>query len=61
MSLKDAERTLKGMGKTIHHNAPGPNALWQGFKETHTPALPVFIAIAVLLAFGEPFCHWLTH
>jgi hypothetical protein len=61
MSIEDAKRTLKGMGKTITHNTPGPKQLWQGFKETHTPALIPLIAIAILLLFGEPFCRWLTH
>lgn len=64
MSLKDAERTLAGMGKTIRQNTPGPSQLWQGFLETHiySPALPFLIGIAFLLLFGEPIAHWFaTH
>lgn len=61
MSLKDAERTLKGMGKTIAQNTPGPEHLAQGFRETVGPVLPIWIVIMFLLVFGEPIMHWLTH
>jgi len=61
MSLKDAERNLKGLGKLIARNAPGPKHLVLGFHETVRPVLPIWIAIAFLLLFGEPFVHWLTH
>lgn len=55
-SLKEAARTFKAMGETIKQNTPGPEALWQGFLETHvySPALPFLIGIALLLLFGEP-------
>lgn len=62
MSLKDAGHTIKGIGKTIWQNAPGPRELGQGFLETHffSPALPFLVGIAFLLLFGEPIVRWLT-
>ena len=61
MSLKDAERNLKGMGRTIAQNTPGPAQLWQGAKETARGIWVVWAAIGFLLLFGEPIAHWLTH
>lgn len=62
MIFKDVERTLKGMGKTIKQNTPGPKQLGQGFLETHvySPAFPFLVMIGFLLLFGEPICTWLT-
>ncbi len=61
-SLEEAKRTLKGMGKTIAHNTPGPKHLWQGFLETHvySPAFPFLVLIGLLLLFGQPLMDWLT-
>lgn len=61
MSLKDAERNLRGMGKTIASNTPGPAQLMQGARETARGIWPIWIAIALMYFFGEPFAHWLTH
>jgi hypothetical protein len=61
MSLKDAERNLKGMGKTIKQNIPGPNNLAYGFQETARGIWPIWIAIGFILLFGEPIAYWLTH
>jgi hypothetical protein len=61
MSLKDAERNLKGMGKTIARNTPGPKELMQGARETARGIWVVWVAILFLLVFGEPIAHWLAH
>lgn len=61
MSLKDAERNLKGMGKTIASNMPGPAQLMQGARETARGIWPIWVAIGFMLLFGEPIAHWLTH
>lgn len=61
MSLKDAERNLKGMGRTIARNAPGPKELMQGARETARGIWVIWVFIIFLLVFGEPIAHWLSH
>ena len=61
MSLKDAERTLKGMGRTIGQNTPGPKELAQAAREVISMVWLWWIAIAFMLLFGEPIVYWLTH
>ncbi len=61
MSLKDAERNLKGMGKTIWQNTPGPANLAYGFRETARGIWPIWLFILFIVLFGEPIAHWLTH
>ena len=61
MSLKDAERNLKGMGRTIAQNTPGPKELAYGFRETARGIWVVWVAIAIILMFGEPIARWLAH
>ena len=60
MSLKDAERNLKGVGKTIARNTPGPKDLAYGFRESAKGIWIVWVFIAFLLLFGEPIAQWLT-
>jgi hypothetical protein len=61
MSLKDAERNLKGMGETIARNMPGPAQLAEGFRQAIYPVLPLWGLIAFILLFGEPIARWLAH
>ena len=66
MSLRAADtklavRTLKGMGRTIAQNTPGPKQLAYGFRETARGIWVVWVAIGFLLLFGEPIAHWLAH
>ena len=61
IDLKLAERNLKGMGRTIAQNTPGPKELAYGFRETARGIWPIWIVIAFICFFGEPIAHWLTH
>jgi len=61
MSLKDAERNLKGMGRTIASNTPGPAQLLQGAKETARGIWPIWFFIGFILLFGEPIARWLAN
>ena len=60
MSLKDAERTLKGMGKTIKQNTPGPKELLYGARETARGIWPIWVLILLMYFFAEPITHWLV-
>lgn len=62
MSLKDAERTLKGLGKTVKQNAPGPKELGGAAKELFWGPLGlIWCVIIFLLLFGDSIMYWLVH
>lgn len=60
MSLGDAKRTIARVGRTVRYNAPGPEHLAEGFRQTVGPVLPIWCVIGLLLLFGEPLVRWLA-
>lgn len=60
-SLEEAKRNLKGMGKTIAQNTPGPKELMYGARETARGIWPIWLFIGFMLLFGEPIAHWFAH